>query len=90
MWIVQKRRLVVEAGKCANCHEIFEGHGGNRNIGALSGKTEVVVCAVCHNPNLSSSGKTLDLTYPEATNNLKDMVHAIHAGAFRAQWRRRF
>jgi len=78
-----KRRVVVEAAKCANCHEIFEGHGGNRNIGALSGATEVVVCAMCHNPNLSSSGKTLNLANPEATNNLKDMVHAIHAGAFR-------
>lgn len=80
-----KRRLVVEAAKCANCHEVFEGHGGNRNIGKLSGSTEVVVCAMCHNPNLSSSGKTLDLANPEATNNLKDMVHAIHAGAFRKE-----
>jgi OmcA/MtrC family decaheme c-type cytochrome len=80
-----KRRVVVEAAKCANCHEVFEGHGGNRNIGKLSGATEVVVCAMCHNPNLSSSGKTLDLANPEATNNLKDMVHAIHAGAFRKE-----
>ncbi|MDD3937013.1 OmcA/MtrC family decaheme c-type cytochrome [Rhodoferax sp.] len=77
------RRVVVEAAKCANCHEVFEGHGGNRNIGKLTGTTEVVICAMCHNPNLSSSGKTLDTINPEATNNLKDMVHAIHAGAFR-------
>ena len=80
-----KRRIVVEAAKCANCHEVFEGHGGNRNIGKLSGTTEVVVCAMCHNPNLSSSGKTLDVDNPEATHNLKNMVHAIHAGAFRKE-----
>ena len=37
---------------CLECHEIFEGHGGNRVSNAQ-------VCVMCHNPNLSSSGRTI-------------------------------
>ena len=92
------RRTVVDAAKCANCHEWFEGHGGNRVY-------ETQVCVICHNPNLSSSGRGSDpanstvatkaalqaagydpnnpLTWPEATNNFKDMIHGIHASALR-------
>ncbi len=88
------RREVVDSAKCANCHEWFEGHGGNRVY-------EVGVCVMCHVPNLSTSGRganvanvtqaTKDalnaagydaddpLTYPEYTNNTKEMIHAIHA-----------
>jgi OmcA/MtrC family decaheme c-type cytochrome len=92
------RRVIVEVPKCLNCHEIIEGHGGNR-------VNEVLVCVLCHNPNLSSSGRTADttqtdpeekekieeagydpddaLTWPEATNNFKDMIHGIHAADVR-------
>jgi len=92
------RREVVDVNKCLDCHEIIEAHGGNR-------VSNPQVCAVCHNPNLSSSGRTVDpaqipdatrealdaagydgsdpLTWPEATNNLKDMIHGIHAAAVR-------
>ncbi len=58
------------------------------------------ICVFCHNPNLSSSGRTVDpatasaevvaaygpdpLTYPEATNNFKDMVHGIHGAEVRS------
>jgi OmcA/MtrC family decaheme c-type cytochrome len=64
----------VDSAKCAQCHEYFEGHGGNRNYN-MDG------CTVCHNPNLSSSGTIInDPATPEATQNLKDMIHAIHAG----------
>jgi len=89
------RRDIVDDAKCANCHEWFEGHGGNRVF-------TIQVCAVCHVPNLSSGGRAGDLTnynygdnsntdntidhvgwdpllYPEDTNNLKDMIHGIHA-----------
>jgi OmcA/MtrC family decaheme c-type cytochrome len=75
------RRTVIDPAKCASCHEIFEGHGGNRNISAES--TGINICVVCHNANLSSSGTTVNLTYEEATQNLKDMVHSIHAADVR-------
>ena len=44
------RRKVVEPAKCANCHEWFEGHGGNRVY-------EVQVCVQCHVPGLTTSGR---------------------------------
>ena len=124
------RRKVIDSAKCANCHEWFEGHGGNRVY-------EVQVCVQCHNPNLSTSGKGADInlinfikdqpvdtlittinpitgarytttgkvtqsakdtmtalvaavgsdptTYPEASNNMKDMIHGIHAGSSRTE-----
>ncbi|HIJ95352.1 MAG TPA: OmcA/MtrC family decaheme c-type cytochrome [Desulfuromonadales bacterium] len=103
------RRVVIDAGKCGACHEVFEGHGGNRNIGKDT--VGEAVCTLCHVPNLSSSGKgtnasattfpasmtateqallTADgftlldpTTYPEETNNFKDMIHGIHAGSSR-------
>jgi len=87
------RRTVVDSAKCLNCHEIIEAHGGNR-------VNNVQVCVVCHNPNLSSSGKTADatlttadqkallaeagfdpndaLTWPERSQDLKNLVHGIH------------
>jgi OmcA/MtrC family decaheme c-type cytochrome len=79
-----QRRDIVDSNKCANCHEWFEGHGGNR-------VRTVQVCAVCHVPNLSSSGRTGDavtssedpLDNPDDTNNLKDLIHGIHSAAFR-------
>ncbi|WP_301079805.1 OmcA/MtrC family decaheme c-type cytochrome [Rhodoferax sp.] len=49
------RRSVVDPAKCGNCHEWFEGHGGNRNIGL--GSDGIVVCVVCHNPGLVTSGR---------------------------------
>lgn len=103
------RRVVIDSGKCGACHEVFEGHGGNRNIGKET--VGEAVCTLCHVPNLSSSGKgtnaaaatfpasmtaaeqallTADgytlldpTTYPEETNNFKDMIHGIHAGSSR-------
>jgi OmcA/MtrC family decaheme c-type cytochrome len=70
------RREVVDSNKCLACHEIIEGHGGNRVNNAQ-------VCVTCHNPNLSTSGKTLDLVHPEDTNNFKDLIHGIHAAGVR-------
>jgi OmcA/MtrC family decaheme c-type cytochrome len=48
------RREVVSATKCSNCHEWFEGHGGQRNIGPES---STMVCVLCHVPGLASSGR---------------------------------
>lgn len=72
----KERRNVVDNNKCLSCHEYLEGHGGNR-------VNETRVCLACHNPNLSSSGKTLDLAYVEDTNNFKDLIHGIHAAGMR-------
>ncbi len=133
-----KRREVIDSAKCANCHEWFEGHGGNRVVGKdTKGQS---ICGLCHVPNLSTSGRgaqqslmqfiltqpvdtslsavtnflatsTLPAgspfgatslvtqeakdaiaalnvtfpgldptTFPEASNNFKDMIHGVHAG----------
>lgn len=94
----ETRRVVVDNAKCANCHEWLELHGGNRVL-------NIEICTLCHQPNLSSSGRGAaaanvnaenqalltangfdpanPLTFPEDTNNLKDMVHGIHASSFR-------
>lgn len=74
------RRSVASSAACAACHEIFEAHGGNRVFTKDGG---VEICTVCHVPNLSTSGRTLDLDHPEDTNNLKEMIHAIHATGMR-------
>jgi OmcA/MtrC family decaheme c-type cytochrome len=47
------RREIVDDEKCAKCHEWFEGHGGNRVY-------TMAICTLCHVPNQSSSGRTLD------------------------------
>ena len=46
------RRTVVDPAKCGRCHEYFEAHGGQRVY-------ETQVCVTCHNPNLSTSGRTI-------------------------------
>jgi OmcA/MtrC family decaheme c-type cytochrome len=80
---------------CLECHEVFEGHGGNR-------VNNVQVCVMCHNPNLTSSGRTINpasatpinpvivakfgpdpLLYPEVPNNFRELIHGLHAGQFR-------
>lgn len=107
----ETRRLIIDPTKCGACHEWFEGHGGNRLVGLGSSKTDTNVCVLCHNPNITSSGRTTpdayvaamsdtdkaaltargfginvgdQLLWPEDTNNLKDMIHGIHAGKDRA------
>ena len=47
-----ERREVVDNNNCANCHEWFEGHGGNRVF-------NMNICTLCHVPNLSSSGRRI-------------------------------
>ena len=49
------RRTVVDNARCGACHEWFEGHGGNRVY-------EMAICTMCHLPNTSSSGRTIDPT----------------------------
>ena len=83
------RRQVVDSNGCLECHERLELHGGNR-------VNNVQVCVFCHNPNLSSSGRTSTsnvnvppslgtdpLAWPEATNDIKELIHGIHAATDR-------
>jgi OmcA/MtrC family decaheme c-type cytochrome len=86
------RREVVDNTSCASCHEWFEGHGGNRVF-------NMNICVMCHVPNLSTSGRGIltpndanvaaygdnPLSYPEATNNFKDMIHGIHGAETRTR-----
>ncbi len=71
-----ERRTVVDKDSCANCHEYFEGHGGNRVY-------ETQVCIMCHSANLATSGRTEDLENPVDSNNFKDMIHGIHSASVR-------
>ena len=124
------RREVIDSSKCGNCHEWFEGHGGNRVAGL--GTVGQSICVLCHVPNLTSSGRGIQQSllefvanntvetslasvinfltgspfsgkvsasakaantsliaaldndptvYPETSNNLKDMIHGVHAGS---------
>lgn len=67
------RRKVVEVAKCTNCHEALQLHGGSR-------VNEVQVCVICHNPNLSSSGRGSDpvglLNNPNASASAKAAAQA--------------
>lgn len=62
------RRTVVDPAKCARCHEYFEAHGGNRVY-------ETQMCVFCHNPNLTTSGRTL--TDAQLAARLDDTDRAI-------------
>jgi OmcA/MtrC family decaheme c-type cytochrome len=108
------RREIVDEAKCGACHEWFEGHGGNRVVGlrsAQDGPNQPSICALCHVPGLSTSGRSIDPAsaadrdgdpetsdpasatadlgtsntwlWPEDTNNLKEMIHGIHASGLR-------
>ena len=94
------RREVVDSNKCLECHKTLELHGGNR-------VNNVQVCVMCHNPNLSSGGRTTPagkipvwgfgplsgepttplgsdpLVWPERSNNLRELVHGLHASEMR-------
>ena len=96
-----ERRAVAKSGYnattgkpegCLECHQVFEGHGGNR-------LNNVQVCVMCHNPNLTTSGRTYPgpytgtdlppgvssdpLAWPEESNNMKDLIHGIHGAEMR-------
>lgn len=81
------RRSVVDPVKCGACHEWFEGHGGNRNIGLgsasapVAGKDNgIVVCVLCHVPNLSSSGRGADPATVLSRMSISDQQKMTAAG----------
>ena len=57
----ETRREVVDMNNCAKCHEWLELHGGSR-------VKDIRVCIICHNPNLSSSGRGADVGLINAFN----------------------
>jgi OmcA/MtrC family decaheme c-type cytochrome len=58
------RRAVIDPAKCAGCHEWLQLHGGSRVLAATSDPNQTPVCTLCHNPNLSSSGRTANPAEP--------------------------
>ena len=60
----EARRTVIDPAKCAGCHEWLQLHGGSRVLAATSDPDQAPICALCHNPNLSSSGRTADPAEP--------------------------
>ena len=81
------RRAVADTVGCSDCHEFFEGHGGNRVFKAEGG---VQICVLCHVPNLSSSGKTFDIdafnATPEADRNENSVLAVEMFGPDPLQW----
>ena len=88
------RRSVVDSDKCAKCHEWFEGHGGNRvrtievcilchvpNLSSSGRGADVANLDATNAAALAADGfdPANPSTWPEATNNFKDLIHAIHA-----------
>lgn len=89
------RRAVVDSDKCFKCHDILVFHGGSRVYNAqlcatchnpnLSSGTQTINPAAmtqAEKDKLIADGYDINdqTTWPEATNNLKDMLHGIHAG----------
>ena len=65
----ESRRKAIDSDKCSNCHESFEGHGGQR-------VKEVQVCVMCHVPGLTTSGRgmtnaTISTNYANMTADQK-------------------
>ncbi len=86
--VVMPRRDVAAVAHCDVCHDQLNGHGGNR-------LDSVQACSFCHNPNatdvLARIGSGVTPANPDPTDklaeqtiDLKVMIHAIHASAFRA------
>ncbi|MHB1398053.1 MAG: multiheme c-type cytochrome [Trichloromonadaceae bacterium] len=70
-----ERRKVVDIDRCNQCHEWFGFHGSQAR------NDNPDYCVACHNPEQTNSGRgtIAGVTYGEFSNNLKDMIHAIHA-----------
>ena len=76
----QPRRDVVDIARCDQCHGVLTVHGNNRT-------DDIQVCATCHNPNatdvtrrVAGSACVTELGSDDAPIDLKQMIHAIHAG----------
>jgi OmcA/MtrC family decaheme c-type cytochrome len=80
------RRVLVNIDNCNTCHERV---GFHSNAGRMNNPD---YCATCHNPEMTSSnifagfadyGGQGTRYFSQKSNNFKDMIHSIHAGAER-------
>jgi OmcA/MtrC family decaheme c-type cytochrome len=76
------RRSLVDIDSCNTCHERI---GFHSNAGRANNPD---YCAACHNTEMSSSNvfagtHTDGKVYAQQPNNLKEMVHSIHAAGIR-------
>jgi OmcA/MtrC family decaheme c-type cytochrome len=80
------RRVLVDINNCNTCHERV---GFHSNAGRMNNPD---YCATCHNPEMTSSnifagfadyGGQGTRYFSQKSNNFKDMIHSIHAGAER-------
>ncbi len=69
------RRKVVDPEKCSNCHEWFEGHGGNRVY-------ETQVCVMCHVPGLATSGRGIADSVMNPWNFVGDALKIVNWWGF--------
>ncbi|HEY0885656.1 MAG TPA: OmcA/MtrC family decaheme c-type cytochrome [Ramlibacter sp.] len=69
------RRKVVDPEKCSNCHEWFEGHGGNRVY-------ETQVCVMCHTPGLATSGRGIADSVMNPWNFVGDALKIVNWWGF--------
>jgi OmcA/MtrC family decaheme c-type cytochrome len=69
-----QRRAIVNFSGCLDCHERLSLHGGNRVLAAETDLGSVPVCTMCHNPNLSSSGNTMDTAHANWTANTSTLA----------------
>lgn len=68
-----QRRVVVDDAKCLKCHEMLDVHGGNRT-------NNTGVCAVCHNPTFTSTGRSADAgVFLAAVGAANASAVALHA-----------
>ncbi len=89
-----KRRVVVDNAKCLGCHEQISAHGRSRtNEVALclvchvpnlssSGRGADLTTSATNVNTLNTIAKLGNdpLTYPETSQNFKDLIHGLHAG----------
>lgn len=73
-----KRRAIVQVTGCLDCHERLELHGGHRVLAAETDANSPVICVMCHNPNLSSSGNTFDIANYTPGNASSDATIATY------------
>jgi OmcA/MtrC family decaheme c-type cytochrome len=72
------RRMVVDIGKCNDCHNQLSLHGNNRT-------DEPQVCVTCHNPNMTDfarrSGEPCnsEVGGDDESIDFKRLIHSIHA-----------
>ncbi len=94
------RREVVDSDKCAACHEWFEGHGGNRvrtvavcvtchvpNLSSSGRGADVANMSQADKDAATAAGYDVAnaLSFPEVSQNMKELIHSIHGAAARGE-----